>query len=330
LRYIGDIILTTPTIRALRKKFPNSYIAYLGDKKAITLLENNPYIDELIPFDFNWGLIKQLKFFKELRRKKFDLVIDLFGNPRSAILSFITGANTRIGGAFNWRKYLYTIPIENDNIRRTAINFHLRYLEPLDIKTSETKTEIFLKEEEKKWAIEYLISKGINLNKKIIGMHPGATWPAKQWLKENFAQLADKIVDELSGQVAITHSGAETQLAMNIFKMTKRKNIFVLDTLNLRQLASVISKFDLYVTNDCGPMHIAPAVGTRTIGLFGPGEENIWFPYPENEGYKAIRVEVECHPCHLDLCNRKGNDYMKCMKLITVEMVLNEIKKLIN
>jgi heptosyltransferase-3 len=133
LRFIGDVVLTTPVIRVVRENFPHAYIAYLADKDAITLLENNPYLDELIPFDFNWGIFEQGKFILMLRAKKFDLVIDLFGNPRSAILSFLSGAKTRIGGAFGWRKFLYTNPIPRTNERKNAIQFHLDYLKPLGI-----------------------------------------------------------------------------------------------------------------------------------------------------------------------------------------------------
>jgi ADP-heptose:LPS heptosyltransferase len=335
LRFIGDIVLTTPVIRAVRKKFPNSYIAYLADKNAITLLENNPYLDELIPFDFSWTLKEQLNFIRNLRTKKFDLVIDLFGNPRSAILSLLSGAKTRIGGEFGWRKYLYTHPIPRSEERKNAIKFHLDYLKPIGITFDEPlsyedmKTEIFLSHDEKSWAKKYLKSKGIDLNKKTVGIHPGATWPAKMWFKENFAELANRIALKLNTNVIITHSENETELAIEVFNLTSRKNIFVLDALNLRQLASVLSLLDLYISNDCGPMHISVAVGTKTIGIFGPGEEDIWFPYPNSEGHKALRVDVECHPCHLDFCNREGENYMKCMKLLTVDMVFNEAVKLL-
>jgi lipopolysaccharide heptosyltransferase II len=332
LRFIGDVVLTTPVIRIVRENFPHAYIAYLADKDAITLLENNPYLDELIPFDFNWGIFEQVKFILMLRAKKFDLVIDLFGNPRSAILSFLSGAKTRIGGAFGWRKFLYTHPIPRTNERKNAIQFHLDYLKPLGINAGklnqDLRTEIFLTPKEKDWALNYLKSKGIDINKKIVGIHPGATWPAKMWLKENFAILADKITSKTDASVVITHSEKETNLALEVYNLTLKRRIYLLDSLNLRELASVLSLLDLYISNDCGPMHIAVAVGTKTIGIFGPGEEDIWFPYPESMGHKALRVDVECHPCHLDFCNREGENYMKCMKLLTVDMVLNEALKI--
>jgi ADP-heptose:LPS heptosyltransferase len=83
------------------------------------------------------------------------------------------------------------------------------------------------------------------------------------------------------------------------------------------------------VANDAGPMHIAVAVGTPTIGIFGPGEEDIWFPYDSADGHRALRKDVPCHPCHLDFCDRQGDGYMECMNLLSVDEVLHAIKSLL-
>jgi heptosyltransferase-2 len=102
--------------------------------------------------------------------------------------------------------------------------------------------------------------------------------------------------------------------------------------MKLRQLAAIISQCSVYVSNDAAPMHISVAVGTKTIGIFGPGEENIWFPYlppyyDTSAGHLALRKNVPCHPCHLDFCNREGNGFMECMKLLSVKEVFEEVKK---
>jgi ADP-heptose:LPS heptosyltransferase len=94
----------------------------------------------------------------------------------------------------------------------------------------------------------------------------------------------------------------------------------------LRELAAVISLCRAFVSNDAGPMHIAAAVGTPTIGIFGPGEEDIWFPYPAASGHRALRKDVPCHPCHLDFCNRPGEGFMECMKLLTPAEVLAAVE----
>jgi ADP-heptose:LPS heptosyltransferase len=103
-------------------------------------------------------------------------------------------------------------------------------------------------------------------------------------------------------------------------------NVKVLDALPLRQLAAILSHARVCVANDSGPMHIAVAVGTKTIGIFGPGEENIWFPYDSSAGHIALRRDVWCHPCNLDFCNKRGDEYMKCMSLLEVGDVFRAVE----
>jgi len=205
--------------------------------------------------------------------------------------------------------------------------------EVLELRLQEWGFEIFLAEEEKKEAVAYLKKKGVDISRKIVGLHPGATWPAKMWPAERFAELIEKIREELNVQVAVTCGPGDSKLVDSIGARVSG-GAFFLGTLRLRTLAAVLSNFSVYVANDSGPMHIAVAVGTKTLGIFGPGEENIWFPYlppyyEASAGHLALRKDVSCHPCHLDFCNRVGSGYMECMQLLTVEDLFAEIKRMI-
>ena len=104
----------------------------------------------------------------------------------------------------------------------------------------------------------------------------------------------------------------------------------VLNVLPLRQLAAVIAQCRVFIANDAGPMHIAAALGVPTIGLFGPGEESIWFPYDAAAGHVPLRKDVPCHPCHLDVCNRIGDGYMECMKLLSVADVFAAVERAVS
>jgi ADP-heptose:LPS heptosyltransferase len=193
LRFIGDIILTTPLIQTVKERYPNSFIAYLGEKDSVELLKNNPYIDKIIGLDFSLPLFQYIKFILDLRKEKFDIVIDLFGNPRSAILSFLSGAGIRIGGDFKGRGKLFTHRIKNSSEKQNAIEYHLNFVKTFGILPTTYHPEIFLKDEEISSAKNFLQAEGIDLNKKVIGIYPGATWPAKKWFPEKFAELADII-----------------------------------------------------------------------------------------------------------------------------------------
>ena len=332
MKYIGDIVLTTPIIRSVRNAFPDAYIAYMGEKSAVSLLENNPNLNEIIPFDFSRPTIfEQPRVAWELRRRKFDLAIDLFNNPRSALLTRATGADVRVGAERRGRGKLYTVQVRDDGKPKTAIEFHNQFIQAVGIEPTSDKTEIFLTEDEKREARIYLQwldyeNSPLDITKPIVGIHPGATWPAKRWLPERFAELADLIAAKLGAQVILTAGPNDADVIRAVMGHSIA-NVKVIRNLPLRQLAAIISLGSAYVANDNGTMHISAALRVPTIGIFGPGEENIWFPYLANEGHIALRRDVHCHPCHLDICNRLGELNMECMKLLTVDDVFKALKK---
>jgi len=331
MKFIGDVILTTPIIRSVRAAFPSAHIAYLGEKEAVSLLKHNPNLDEVIPFNFSVpSLVEQTRVGLLLRRRRFDLVIDLFGNPRSALLTFLTGARTRVGLDRPGRGKLYTIRVQDDGKRKTAIGFHEQFLRAVGIPATVARPEIVLTDDERRNAARLLAS----LEERapvgdapppIIGMHPGATWPAKMWLPERFGELAATIALKLGAQVVITAGPKEKETVARALAAAGGSAMAV-PVLPLRELAAVISHCSVFISNDAGPMHIAPALNVPTIGLFGPGEEDIWFPYSRADGHLPLRMDVPCHPCHLDICNRPGDLYMECMKLLTVEEVFEAVK----
>ena len=322
MKFIGDVVLTTPIIRSVRNACPGAFIAYMGEKNAVSLLDHNPFLNEIIAFDFGRPTVfEQSRVALHLRRREFDLAIDLYGNPRSALLTAISGARVRVGPARKGRGRFYTVQVKDDEFPKTAVEFHNRFIEAAGIEPSADRTEIFLTEDEKREARIYLQwfnrdQNPIDLARPIVGIHPGATWPAKKWLAERFSALADHIAAKLGAQVLVTAGPDDGETVKAVVGHTF-SNVTVFNNLPLRQLAAIISHCSVFVSNDAAPMHIAAAVGTPTIGLFGPGEENIWFPYSGDEGHHALRREVACHPCHLDFCNRPGDQYMECMKLLT-------------
>lgn len=320
MKFIGDVVLTTPIIHTLRDTFPDAYIAYLGDKNAVSLLEQNPYLNEIIPFDFSRATSwYSLKMFASLYAKKFDLAIDLFSNPRSAVLTFATQAAVRIGGDARGRGKLYTHRIHDDGRPKTAIEYHYQSLRAIGIEPKYWDTEIVLTEKEKSNAESRLRSTGVDANQKIVSLHPGGTWPAKLWQKERFAELAQRL-DAENISVLVTGGKNDGEAVEYVCSNSAAK--FVGD-LPLRSIAAIHSRCGAAVSNDCGIMHISAAVGTPTIGIFGPGQEHIWFPYASP--HKALRKHVQCNPCHLNICNRAGNDYMECMSLLSVDEVFRTV-----
>jgi ADP-heptose:LPS heptosyltransferase len=242
---------------------------------------------------------------------------------------FMSGAVKRIGPERKGRGRLYTRTVVDDGLPKTAVEFHNQYIRAAGIEPSAYDTEIFLTDDEKREARIYLQwldqEHPLDPSRPLIGIHPGATWPAKKWLPERFGQLADLIRARLGAEVILTGGPGDGETVSQVMRGSFA-GIRVLTALPLRQLAAVIGRCAVYVSNDAGPMHIAAALGVPTIGLFGPGEENIWFPYDPAKGHIALRRDVPCHPCHLDTCNRAGELNMECMKLLSVEEVFREVE----
>jgi ADP-heptose:LPS heptosyltransferase len=318
LRFMGDVILTTPLVRAIKKKRPDIRITYLAESPYHSLLENHPDVNVVLSYNPN-SLMSQMKLVKQMMKSRYDLSIDLFGNPRSAWLTFFSGARYRIGGNFRGRKLFYTHRLKDDGKPKSAVRFHLQYLYPLELGESVSDPTIFLAEEEIDWGKKYLQEQGYDLGKHIIGMHPGASWPAKRWLPERFGELGKRLIEKYQAQLFFTMGPGEETLVNSVIRNcgcpASPPRLLL-----IRQLASVLSQFDLFITNDCGPMHLAPAVGTRTIGIFGPGEPEIWFPYSKEKGHRVVHKEIGCSRCHKDFC-----DDMTCMEAISVEDVLQAV-----
>jgi ADP-heptose:LPS heptosyltransferase len=222
------------------------------------------------------------------------------------------------------------VRVRDDGVPKSAVDFHNQSLRAIGVPVVPSRTEIFLTRGEREAGrkiIADLAGATVKEMRSAAGIHPGATWPAKRWLPERFAGLADRLVER--GATVFLTAGVRDEETVAAVQRSAKHPYPVLSGLPLRELAAVIASCDVYVTNDAGPMHIAAAAGTPTIGIFGPGEENIWFPYSREDGHCALRKDVPCHPCHLDFCNRTGTGFMECMKLLSESEVLREVDRVL-
>lgn len=327
LRFMGDVILTTPLIRQLKKAFPTARLSYLTQDTFAPLLLHNPNLDEVIAFPLRDSLVAQARFYRGLRQRRFDLAIDLFGNPRTALMTWATGAKMRVGGDFRGRGKLYNIRVPAPAVEPHAIDFHWRSLAALGIEKGGDRTEIFIAPAEKKWARDCLNGFKIDLSRPVVGLHPGATWPNKRWPEKYFAELALQLFKK-DIQVLITQGPGEENIAQEvIWRITAQQRdamIVLLPVLTLRQLASVQQQMRVFVSNDCGVMHLAVAAGTPTIGLFGPSQPHIWFPYDQTAGHLALWQPIECRPCHQNFCPL---GHLDCQNQLEPERVFAAVRE---
>ncbi len=315
LRFLGDIVLTTPLLRALRQALPQAQITYLAESPYIDVLAHHPDVDRLISLHRHGSLRAQMALLRALRRGRFDLTIDLFGNPRSALLLRLTGAEERVGFDYRGRRLLYTTAVRRVQNPISAIEFHLQVLAAFGIPAAGLDTSLFTSPGEDQWAEHYLGAKGISAEQEIVVIHPGASWRAKRWLPARFADLAARLPLELGVRVVVTIGPGEEEIARQVALAAPEAT--VLEVLPLRQVMAVVKRARVLVANDCGILHLGPALGTPTVGIFGPGEPEIWFPYTPEAGHRIVHKELACSRCHRDFCAD-----LRCMEAIQVEDVL--------
>jgi predicted lipopolysaccharide heptosyltransferase III len=314
LRFLGDVVLTTPLLRALRQAYPQAKLAYLAEAPYVEVLAHHPDVDELIPLHREKKRA-QLATIRRLRQAQFDLAIDLFGNPRSALLLWLSGARERVGFDYRGRRLLYTMVVPREHRHMNAIEFHLQALRPLGVPAAGFATHIATSPEEDAWAEAFLRQQGIGESDPVAVVHPGASWPAKRWMAERFAELARRMTAEMGLHVLLTQGPDEQELVAGIARLTPRATL--LAPLPIRSVMAIVKRAQVLVANDCGILHLGPALGTPSVGIFGPGEPEIWFPYPFEAGHRAVHRELECSRCHRDFC-----DQLRCMEAIQVDEVL--------
>ena len=319
LSSLGDVVLTTPVIRAVRSHFPEAYIAMLVAKQSADVLQENPHLDEIITFDRlakNKDTGEMFRIAHILRERKFTLTIDLQWKFRTELLMYLSGAAERVG-----KGRLCTVRVsEQGNKHATAHYFDL--LHAAGIPAEDQRLELFLSESERLDAAQRFDTAGINDGQLKVGFFPGAGWKLREWMPERFAAIGDRLVQRFNADVLIFGGQKETELVQSVVNLMNAPAIPFAGNLQIRQLAACIEKCDLFLTNDTGPMHIAAAVGTPTVSLFGPGN-HIRFQ-PLGELHQIIRHDVPCSPCKQFTDKCKDNI---CMKGIGVDEVWQSVSR---
>lgn len=309
LRRIGDVILTLPVVDALRARFPEVRIDYLAEREPAQAAVGHPAIERVLSFAPGRApLPAPVAVLRALREARYDWALDLYGNPRSALLLALTGAPVRVGPARRGRRHLYTHPMPPVREPLSAVAHHLRALEALGIEAEPTAPRLWLTEEERARG-EARLDRALPPAGPRVGLHVGNRWPAKRWHAERFAALA-RSLDRI-GARALVLGGPGEEAA--VAEVAERSGAPRLEPLSIRDYWGVIASLDALVTNDGSPLHAGPALGVPTVGILGPTVPAIWFPYREADGHQLLHREIWCRPCHRHECAR-----LDCLKWIGV------------
>ncbi len=342
LSALGDVVQTLPMVEALRQQFPTAQIDWLVEEEASDLLLGHPAVDRvLVSRRKSW--LKQLrqrgqrrravreiiKFLRSLRSVNYDWIIDNHGLFKSGLMVFLSRGRRKIGfqptaGIADEGNYLFTKERYKPlSIERHALERYLDLAYQLGVEINKPVLKFPVSDELREEMKTRLAKRGLALAPLVV-IHPLAKWPTKQWPKENFARLADCL---LNLGVTIVFTGrAEDQEDIKKICTLMRSNmegINLAGQTRLKELAALFSLADLIITTDTGPMHLAAAVHVPLIALFGPTAP--WRTGPYGNGHIIIRKNLPCSPCFQKSCPRG-----RCMQEITVEEVLAAAAKKLN
>lgn len=326
LRYIGDVLLSTPVITQLRRAFPQAKITMLVNPGTEEILKNNQFLDEVLVLE-KGGITSQAAFCLNLRLRRFDCVIDLTDGDRSAILSSLTGAPVRVG--FNeerrWRGSAYTNIATPGPQDRHRIERDLSSLRPLGLSPEPGLPVLLLSEDEKAAAQRGLADLGIKAaGTFLIMVQPGARYWFKAWPPERFVELVNRLVAETACHVLVGGSLPERELVDKLVSKTQGQAVSLAGRVSVRQYAAILKHCSLFIGNDAGPMHMAAALGVPVLGLFGPSNPDEWGP--RSELARTIYKGVDCRQCFHPTCQRGE---LNCMKQITGDEVFANAMKML-
>lgn len=319
---IGDTLLSTPVLSNLKAYFPDAEINFLTLRHSRDILIDNPYISRAFTYDpkedKSWCLLKNI------RSQKYDLVIDLFGNPRTALITFLSGAKYRFGFKFRGRNYAYNISVPGRGGIVHNVDFNLDSLRALEIPIVERKLYLPVNVVHEEFADAYIKENGLD-KKPLIGISKTGGWESKRYKKEDYTELINRL-NEIYDVNFMLIWGTEKELEEcgYIKENVVKGNVHIIPLSPIRYLGALIKKCTLIIGNDSGPLHIAVATGVPTLGIYGPTNPKLAGPFGEKNLY-VENDKLDCLYCNLLVCPI-GNI---CMTELSKDKIIDKVKELI-
>jgi heptosyltransferase-2 len=333
---IGNMILFLPTLKAIRDKYPDAKIIFWAKEMVIyEMMGNNGLIDEIWPY-YNRkfkNLFRQLSVYFKLRKKRYDLVINAFPSLGYKICLFTLGlkGEIKLGYKMNDTTDRCYTHLLDYNVKEHECDTHFKIALFLDKQAVKGFPDFHLGAEEKKFAQQYLIEQNIATNRVIIGVHPGCKEFArnKRWAPEKFARVADIISEKYNAVIIFLGGKDEVSLSEEVVRYTNTSTPFSLvGKATIRQSAAVIKKCNLFISNDSGLMHLASAVGTPLIAIFGPTNLDRCGPLGANS--VIVRKQTACAPCAETPFSMEQCENRICLDRISVNEVVAAADKILS
>lgn len=320
--WLGDAVMTTPAMRAIRESFPGARITVLANPVVAPLFEHHGAVDEILVYDrkgAHAGVGGRLRMAAELRQRRFDLAILLQNAIDAAFITWLARIPRRMGYRTDGRGLFLThgVPVEEGTRRLHHVEYYLAMLDRFSIATKDRRLSLATTPAEDAAMAARLREEGIGEGELLLGINPGASYgSAKRWYPERFAAVADCLADRWGAKVVITGGPGEAGIAADIAAAMKSPSLVMAGRTTVREMMALIGRCGFFVTNDSGPMHIAAAFGVPLVAVFGPTDHTNTSPWTDRAA--IVRSETDCAPCLKREC---PTDH-RCMMAVTVEMVV--------
>jgi len=324
---MGDVILSTQVLKAIKSSFPKSHVAFMVSPYTKDVLNNNPHLDDVIIDDYkdvHRGIGGFFRLIKKIRGERFDVGVLLHPTFRLAILLFLSGIRYRIGTGYRLYQIFFNRKIyqhRKKNLKHES-DYNMDMLKPLGIKAQKILPEVYLSKAEKKFGDQIFEDFGIKKEDTVLAIHPGSGNSSLNLPIKRFAQAADSLIEDMKAKVTITGTGREKGLADLMESYMRNRPINLAGKTNLRQLASLLKRVDVLISNSTGPMHLSVALGTPTVAIFCPifaAGPIRWGPC--GEGHEVILPPVPiCFKCKPGSC-----PYYDCMEKIKAEEIVGKV-----
>ena len=329
---LGDVVLTTPLLDALRENFSGAAITLLAKPHAELLLAHSGLVDEVIKFDFPWtafaGKYRPSRYetaafenlFRQLRKRDFDVSLDARRDIRSNVVTYLAGARRRIGYDFGGGAHLLTDVLPSGDQSAHKIEDWLALLVPLGVRGhASQQPRLVVTEAERATARDRLKLLGISTSAPLIGLHPGASHAVRRWDERRYSEVVADLLRDGVAEVVIFEEKKGDSAGIATSRAVPRVRT------GLREMMALISECDMMMCSDSGPMHIAEALDVPVVALFG-GSRSEWYG-PRGERHSVIQVdEMPCRPC-FDACIFSS---ARCMEGISTDRVVSATRLQLN
>ncbi|MFH1691406.1 MAG: lipopolysaccharide heptosyltransferase II [Candidatus Omnitrophota bacterium] len=327
VNWLGDVLFSTPAIRAIRKAHPGAYIAALVVPRCKDALMGNNYLDEVMVLEESGrhrGFLGKLRLIREIRVRHFNIVYFFHRSFSRTLCCFLAGIKRRVGYYTKKRGFLLTDKLISPVGEYHRADIYYYVVTGSKIPKEERYCDFFVTSEDEVYVDHWLKSQGLDSECKIVVLHVGGNWELKLWPEKYFAELIDRLVQDYDVEVVISGTHKDAPRAQKIASYADHKPKIACGVTNLKQLGALFQKSDLVISADSGPLHVALAVKAKAVALYGPTSIKATGPLTTADHCSVLsHKDIHCViPCYNLSCQNNI-----CMSTLTPDLVLSEVEK---